>query len=103
MIYLIIDANRNGTLLSVIFTGVRVIASEYYSLKPELLARHNVQIGDVLVLNDIGVRYDTTRRFIADNKLAVYRADTIEALEDCLFKVKAQQDATKYLADLNEG
>jgi hypothetical protein len=103
MIY-IITSNRKKSPLETPIVGVEVVVSNLYSLQPELLARrgYDVQPGDILILNDVGVRYNDTRKFIAERHLTVYRADTIEALEDAIFKIRAKHDASKYLADLNE-
>lgn len=83
------------------YPETEIVLSNIYSLQVGPMV--DAKDGGTLVLTNIGVRYDNVRQHIQDHKLEVYRADKpweLIALLDCLHNSK---DATKYLADLNEG
>jgi hypothetical protein len=71
------------------------VASALYSVQYDVLK--DIEDDSIVILHNVGVRYDSARETIAEKHLTVYRADTFDEL---LKAIAAPASAT--LADLNE-
>ncbi len=61
-----------------------------------------LQKNSILILINIGVRYDNARQLINERDITVYRVDTLEDLQKLLQLLEDHRDPSAYLADLDE-
>ncbi len=106
--------DRNSEEIAQVATRhkIPVFKSHTYSLQvSEILIDENgmpvkpydvIPQQSVVILSNVGVRYDNARDFIKIRKLIVYRADTADATEQLISLLENQEDASAYLADLDE-
>jgi hypothetical protein len=72
-----------------------VVRSSLYSVQYDHLK--DIPDHTLVILHNVGVRYDSARETIAEKKLKVYREDTVEKLWKAI-----ADPASATLADLNE-